>query len=61
MGYDKPDLIKKRDILDPLEDDDDIDWKHNPFDVDLTDDERESFIFTSTCYYISKSSPQHCL
>ena len=25
-------LIKKRDIFDPLEDDDDIDWKHNPFD-----------------------------
>jgi hypothetical protein len=35
-------LIKKRDILDPLEDDDDIDWKHNPFDVDFIDDERES-------------------
>ena len=31
-------LIKKRDILDPLEDDDDIDWKHNPF----IDDEKES-------------------
>ena len=27
-------LIKKKDILDPIEDDDDIDWKHNPFDVD---------------------------
>jgi hypothetical protein len=27
-------LIKKRDIVDPLEDDDDIDSKHNPFDVD---------------------------
>ena len=26
----------------PLEDDDDIDWKHNPFDVDFIDDERES-------------------
>jgi hypothetical protein len=24
------------------EDDDDIDWKHNPFDVDFIDDERES-------------------
>jgi hypothetical protein len=32
-------LIIKTDILDPLEDDDDIDWKHNPFDVDFIDDE----------------------
>ena len=36
------DLIKKRDILDPLEDDDGIDWKYYPFDVDLIYDERES-------------------
>jgi len=28
--------------LDPLEDDDDIDWKHNSFDVDFIDDEKES-------------------
>jgi hypothetical protein len=35
-------LVKKRDIFDPLEDDDDIDWKHNPFDVDFINDERES-------------------
>jgi hypothetical protein len=35
-------LVKKRDIFNPLEDDDDIDWKHNPFDVDFIDDERES-------------------
>ncbi len=28
-------LVKKRDIFDPLEDDDDIDWRHNPFDVDF--------------------------
>jgi hypothetical protein len=35
-------LVKKRDIFDPLEDDDDIDWKHNPFDVDFIDDEWES-------------------
>ena len=35
-------LVKKRDIFDPLEDDDDKDWKHNPFDVDFIDDERES-------------------
>lgn len=27
-------LIKKTDIFDPLEDDDGIDWKANPFDVD---------------------------
>ena len=33
-------LVKKRDIFDPLEDGDDIDWKHNPFDVDFIDDER---------------------
>jgi hypothetical protein len=30
-------LIKKKDIFDPIEDDDDIDWKHNPFDVDSVD------------------------
>ena len=35
-------LIKKRDILESLEDGDDTDWKHNPFDVDFIDDERES-------------------
>ena len=35
-------LIKKIYTLDPLEDDDDIDWKHNPIDVDFIDDERES-------------------
>ena len=28
------DLIKKKELLDPLEDDDDIEWKPNPFDVD---------------------------
>ena len=27
-------LIKKKLIFDPIEDDDDIDWKYNPFDVD---------------------------
>ena len=31
-------LIKKKDIFDPIEDDDDIDWKYNPFDVDSTDE-----------------------
>jgi hypothetical protein len=30
-------LIKKKNIFDPIEDDDDIDWKHNPFDVDSVD------------------------
>ena len=37
-------LAKKRDIFDPLEDDDDIDWKHNLFDVDFIDDEREQLM-----------------
>ena len=31
-------LIKKKDIFDPIEDDDDIDWKQNPFDVNSIDD-----------------------
>ncbi len=31
-------LIKKKDIFDPIEDDDDIDWKYNPFDVDSIDE-----------------------
>ena len=31
------DLIKKKDLLDPLDDDDDIEWKANPFDVDSLD------------------------
>ena len=35
-------LIKKKDILDPIEDDDDIDWKYNPFDVDLIEEAVES-------------------
>ena len=35
-------LIKKKDIFDPIQDDDDIDWKHNPFDVDLIDEVVES-------------------
>jgi hypothetical protein len=30
-------LIKKKDIFDPIEDDDDIVWKYNPFDVDSVD------------------------
>ena len=36
------DLIKKRDLLDPLEDDDDISWKENPFEVDLLDKSEET-------------------
>ena len=35
--YTDDELIKKKDIFDPIEDDDDIDWKHNPFDVDSND------------------------
>ena len=35
-------LIKKKDIFDPIEDDDDIDWKYNPFDVDATDGTEET-------------------
>jgi len=31
--YTDDELIKKKDFLDPIEDDDNIDWKHNPFDV----------------------------
>jgi hypothetical protein len=34
--YTDDELIKKKDIFDPIEDDDDIDWKYNPFDVDST-------------------------
>ena len=30
-------LFKKKDIFDPIEDYDDIDWKHNPFVVDSID------------------------
>ena len=33
--FTEDELIKKKDIFDPIEDDDDIDWKYNPFDVDL--------------------------
>ena len=32
------DLIKKSELLDPLEDDDDIEWKQSPFDVDHLSD-----------------------
>jgi hypothetical protein len=34
-------LIKKKDIFDPIEDDDDIDWKYNPFDVDSVEGSEE--------------------
>ena len=36
------DLIKKKDLLDPLEDDDDIELKHNSFDVDHVDESGET-------------------
>ena len=35
-------LIKKKDIFDPIEDDDDIDWKHNPFDADSVECSEET-------------------
>ena len=35
-------LIKKKDIFDPIEDDDDIDWKLNHFDVDSLDTSEET-------------------
>ena len=31
-------LIRKKDIFDPIADDDEIDWKYNPFDVDTIDE-----------------------
>jgi len=34
-------LIKKKDIFEPIEDDDDIDWKYNPFDVDSVEGSEE--------------------
>ena len=36
--FTEDELIKKKDIFDPIEDDDDIDWNYNPFDVDLIDE-----------------------
>ena len=36
------DLIKKSNLLDPLEDDDDIVWKENPFEVDSLDESEET-------------------
>ena len=36
--------IKKKDIFDPIQDDDDIDWKYNPFDVDLIESLRSRMI-----------------
>jgi hypothetical protein len=35
-------LMKKKDIFDPIEDDDDIDWKQNPFDVDSVEGSEET-------------------
>ena len=40
--FTEDELIKKKDIFDPIEDDDDIDWKYNPFDVDLIDEAEET-------------------
>ena len=40
--YTDDELIKKKYIFDPIEDDDDIDWKHNPFDVDSNDGAEET-------------------
>ena len=40
--FTEDELIKKKDIFDPIEDDDDIDWKFNPFDVDLIDEAEET-------------------
>ena len=51
------DLIKKRDLLDPLDDDDDIEWKANPFDVDSLDgaDETPEELMSKITF---KGSPQ---
>ena len=40
--FTEDELIKKKDIFNPIEDDDDIDWKYNPFDVDLIDEAEET-------------------
>ena len=40
--YTDDELIKKKDIFDPIVDDDDIDWKYNPFDVDSNDGTEET-------------------
>ena len=40
--YTDDELIKKEDIFHPIEDDDNIDWKYNPFDVDSTDGTEET-------------------
>ena len=51
------DLIKKKDLLDPLDDDDDIEWKANPFDVDSLDgpDETPEELMSKITF---KGSPQ---
>ncbi len=40
--YTDDELIKKKDIFDPIEYDDDIYWKYNPFDVDSIDGTEET-------------------
>ena len=41
-SYQRSTAYQKEGYIRPLEDDNDIDWKHNPFDVDFIDDEKES-------------------
>ena len=55
------DLIKKNELLDPLKDNDDIEWKHNPFDVDYVTENVSlnalcSHIFTTHLYKLIKYS-----
>jgi len=40
---DKLELIRKDDVLDPINDDDNIEWPHNPYEGDALDDIRETF------------------
>ena len=40
--FTEDELIKKKYIFDPIKDDDDIDWKYNPFDEDLIDEAGET-------------------
>jgi len=42
LSQTKTTLIKKKDLMDPLADDDDIDWKTNPFDIDSIDEHGET-------------------
>jgi hypothetical protein len=42
LPYKRSSAYQEAGYIGPLEDDYDIDWKHNPFDVDFIEDERES-------------------